>query len=183
MRRIYLTTSIGILTLILGVCLSIFQPLFAAPNTDGSPTDNKLAIQTLINEAYNRGNTAVITAIYAEDYEGQLSASNPSGLRTRADYITLIEQYRQAFSNFNATIELLMAEGDWVSSRITLRGVFNRGTYYGIPPSGNTIEIPIHTFHRFNAAGQIIQEVIEWDNLAFSVQLGLIETDLVESAG
>jgi steroid delta-isomerase-like uncharacterized protein len=183
MRRVHLVILIGILALMFGLSLTVFQPLFAAPSADGNPASNKQTIQALINEAYNRGNTAIITQVYVPEYEGQLSASNPSVYRTRADYISLIEQYRQAFSNFNATVDLLVAEEDWVSSRITLHGVFDRGTYYGISPSGNTIEIPIHTFHHFNTEGQIIEEVIEWDNLAFSVQLGLIDAELLESAG
>jgi predicted ester cyclase len=181
MKRIHL--GMTLVMMLLFPAMSVLQPLLAAPDVDGSPADNKATILLLVQEAYNRGNSSIINTIYDPNYQGLLSESNPSGTSNRTDVSTLIAQYRQAFSNFNATVDMMVAEDDWVASRITLRGTFNRGTYYGIQPTGEPIEIALHTFHRFNAQGQIIEELITWDNLAFSIQLGLLDSQDAEAAG
>jgi len=181
MKRIHL--GMTLVMMLLFPAMSVLQPLFAAPDVDGTPADNKAAILLFAQEAYNRGNASVVNTLYDVNYEGQLPSSNPTGVRNREELYGLISEYQQAFSNFNATVDLLVAENDWVSSRITLRGVFNRGDYYGIPPTGEPVEIALHTFHRFNAQGRIIEEYVEWDNLAFSIQLGLLELEDAEAAG
>ena len=79
---------------------------------------------------------------------------------------------RAAFADLRVTIEDLVAEGDKVVKRFTLRGT-HTGAFEGLPPTGKQIMLDGITIVRL-ADGKI-QEIWEaYDMLGVLQQLGVI---------
>jgi steroid delta-isomerase-like uncharacterized protein len=54
---------------------------------------------------------------------------------------------REGFPDLTISIEDVMAEGDWVTVRVTMRGT-HRGEFQGIAPTGKRVEVrAIDMFH------------------------------------
>jgi steroid delta-isomerase-like uncharacterized protein len=64
----------------------------------------------------------------------------------------------------------LIAQGDKVAARFTMRGT-HRGTFFGVPSSGKTIEVKAMNFYRV-ADGQIVEEHGQPDLLGLLQQIG-----------
>lgn len=47
---------------------------------------------------------------------------------------------RECFPDLTISIEDVMAEGDWVTARVTMRGT-HRGEFQGIAPTGKRVEV------------------------------------------
>jgi predicted ester cyclase len=79
---------------------------------------------------------------------------------------------RSAFPDACWHEEELFAEGDRVVGRYTLRGT-HLGDFLGIPPSGNSIEVPnIHILHVVD--GQIVEHWGHGDDMGMMRQLGAV---------
>jgi predicted ester cyclase len=50
----------------------------------------------------------------------------------------------------------MVAEGDKVAARFTMRGT-HRGTFFGVPPTGNPIVVQSINFYRLSG-GQFVEE-------------------------
>lgn len=74
------------------------------------------------------------------------------GGRTRItdldDLIAIVTRWRTAFSDLRFEIDDLVAAGDVVAVRATLRGT-HRAEWLGIEPRGAEIAVPHAFFHRF----------------------------------
>ena len=96
-------------------------------------TEQKALVRRLIDEVWTQGNLAVVDALLAPDfvehYPGLGQVWGPGGAKQA------ITELRTIFPDFAATIEELLAEGDTVGVRLTVRGT-HTGTYLGIPPTG-----------------------------------------------
>ena len=77
-----------------------------------------------------------------------------------------------AFPDLSLTIEDMIAEGDIVAYRVTLRGT-HQGKFMGIASTGNKIEITFADFVKIKA-GKLVQFWNTVDNLSFMQQLGAI---------
>jgi steroid delta-isomerase-like uncharacterized protein len=80
--------------------------------------------------------------------------------------------YLSAFPDMRVTVEDVIAEGDKVVSRWTIRGT-HRGEMMGIAPTDEQIEIKGITIHRIEG-GKIAEEWERYDNLGVMQQLGAI---------
>ena len=85
-------------------------------------------------------------------------------------YLTIIAMMRAGFPDIQWTLEELIAEGDKVAARFTMRGT-HRGTFFGVPSSGKTIEVKAMNFYRI-ADGQIVEEHGQPDLLGLLKQIG-----------
>jgi steroid delta-isomerase-like uncharacterized protein len=84
-------------------------------------------------------------------------------------YITL---YKTAAPDLRATVEDMIAEGDKVVTRWTVRGTHQGETEEFGPPTGRQFEIKGLTMHRIEG-GKIVEEWEGYDNLGVLQQLGL----------
>ncbi len=87
----------------------------------------------------------------------------------------LVEQtraYIAAFPDLQFTLEDLIAEGDRVVSRATIRGT-HEGELQGIPPTGREIEIGDVDIYRVQQ-GKIVELWAGPDRFAMLQQLGLL---------
>jgi steroid delta-isomerase-like uncharacterized protein len=81
--------------------------------------------------------------------------------------------YLTAFPDLNATVEDVIAEGNKVVTRYTIRGTHQGEIEEFGPPTGKQIELEGITIHRIED-GKIVEEWERYDNLSVLRQLGLV---------
>jgi steroid delta-isomerase-like uncharacterized protein len=81
--------------------------------------------------------------------------------------------YLSAFPDLHATVEDVIAEGDKVVTRYTVRGTHQGEIEEFGPPTGRQVEIKGLTMHRIEG-GKIVEEWERYDNLSVLQQLGLV---------
>jgi predicted ester cyclase len=80
--------------------------------------------------------------------------------------------FRGAFPDMRLTEEDMIAEGDKVVDRVTVRGT-HEGALMGIPPSGNQVEF-VETHISRIADGKIVERWGQWDALGMMQQIGAV---------
>jgi steroid delta-isomerase-like uncharacterized protein len=83
-----------------------------------------------------------------------------------------VSTFLQAFPDINISVEDVIAEGDKVVSRYTIRGTHQGETEAFGPPTGRQMALEGITIHRFED-GKIVEEWERYDNLSALQQLGL----------
>jgi steroid delta-isomerase-like uncharacterized protein len=135
-----------------------------------STAANKALVSRGYDELVMSGNFDNIAVLFHEDY---VDHTQPPGWPTdRAGLQTLVEYFRSAFPDIHVTIEAIVAEDDLVMHRQTMRGT-HLGEFFGIPPTGNRVEMSGMHQWRF-ADGRIIEHHANNDDLGMLRQLGAI---------
>lgn len=88
----------------------------------------------------------------------------------REELKTQIHELHAAFPDFSATVEDAVADGDRVAMRVTLSGT-HQGTFQGIDPTDNTVEIQSMVFTRIEDR-RIAERWLNPDMLGLIRQLG-----------
>ena len=89
------------------------------------------------------------------------------------------EVHLQGISGWNAafethfTVEEQIAEGDKVSTRVTMRAVHSGGEFQGLAPTGKEVVTQGITIERIKD-GQIVERQVSSDWLGMMQQLGLV---------
>lgn len=94
----------------------------------------------------------------------------PQPLSGPAGYLEIIGMMRSGFPDIQWTLEELVAEGDMVAARFTLRGT-HRGVFFGVPATGNSIVVQALNFYRLEN-GKIVEERGQPDLLGLLQQIG-----------
>jgi len=138
------------------------------------PTEeNKANVRRWTEEGWNQWNVAVFEELSAPNW-----VFHDPGLpdvRTLADYKRFATESRNAFPDLHLTIEDMIAEGDQVVVRYTLRGT-NTGdivTPMHIPATGKQFTVTGIAIVRF-AGGKGVEVWEQDDDLGLYQQLGLI---------
>jgi steroid delta-isomerase-like uncharacterized protein len=131
---------------------------------------NKEIIRRLAEEPW-RGNFDVVDEHVADDYVGH-DPSNPEPLRGPAGVKEFIRTYRTAFRDARVTVEEQLAEGDFVATRWTGRGI-HEGELMGIQPTGKEATVSGITISRLRN-DKVVEEWSNWDTLGMLVQLGAV---------
>ncbi|HLA44450.1 MAG TPA: ester cyclase, partial [Aggregatilineales bacterium] len=135
---------------------------------------NKATFTRIIDEAWNAGNLDAVNEIVAPDFV----AHTPNGDIETADGLRnlVIGNLRGAMSDLHMEIDLLIAEADWVGSRVTMTGTFD-GVFLTsqgpIQSNGQPVVLTFNNIDRFEN-GQFVEEWTAFDTLAFLTQLGAI---------
>ncbi len=117
----------------------------------------------------NEHNPDAIDELYTPDLVWHVPGQDIRGLEEAKQFSAM---YTTAFPDLNATVEDVIAEGDKVVTRWTLRGT-HRGEMEELgPPTGRQIELKGITIHRIEG-GKIVEEWESYDNLSMMQQLGL----------
>ncbi len=80
--------------------------------------------------------------------------------------------FTTAFPDMSATVEDVVAEGDKVVTRVTIRGTHQGEVEEFGPPTGRQVEVRGITIHRIEG-DKIAEEWNSYDNLSIMQQLGL----------
>ena len=131
--------------------------------------ESKALVRRLIEEAWNKGNLAVVDELLSPDYVLHIDAP---GASDREGYKQAVIMHRTAFSDFYFTIEDMIAEGDKVVLRATLRGT-HTGDFMGIGPTGKPVTYTAISIRRLEA-GRIVEEWVETDMLGLMQQMGVV---------
>ena len=120
-------------------------------------------------EIVSQRNPDLLEEVYATNLVWHEPDKDVQGLEEAKQYLST---YLSAFPDVNATVEDVIAEGDKVVTRWTLRGT-HQGEIeeFGLP-TGRQIEIKGITIHRVED-GKIVEEWERYDNLSTMQQLGL----------
>jgi len=139
-------------------------------NLPVSTEENKAQVQRLIDEAWNKGNLAVVDEILSPNYVLHINAP---GARMDLDgYKQALSMYHNALSGFGFTVEDMIAEGDKVVIRWTIRGTHN-GEYMGVAATGKDVSVTGIAIRRLEN-GKIVEEWVEMDRLGLMQQMGAV---------
>ena len=128
---------------------------------------NIAATRRLIEEGFSRGNVDVCDELVAPDAVEHQRGLKP-GIEGTKETIRTLHEW---FSEFELTIEDLVARGDQVWIRATGRGL-NTGSIFGRPPTGRRSEITVFDQVRLRD-GRIVEHWGVPDQLGLLMQLGL----------
>lgn len=137
-----------------------------------SAEENKALIRRYVEEAWNKGNVNIMDELMAEHYARHMAISAPP--LTREGQKQRILGFRRAFPDLHLTIEDMLAEGEKVSFRLTLRGT-HQGEFMRIPPTGKQIAVGAVDVARFED-GKVVEQWGQTDLLGLLQQLGAIPT-------
>ncbi len=130
--------------------------------------ENKEVIRRMNQEVWEKNNLDYLDEVIHPDYMNRTAPPDrprgPRGFRPAA--------IRAAFPDAILTVEDMIAEGDRVVTRYTIRGV-HKGTFAGIHPTGRRVVIHGITVFRLSG-GQIIESWSYWDDVELLHQLGAI---------
>jgi len=93
-------------------------------------------------------------------------------MRGPAGYLSIIQMMREGFPDIQWTLEEMIAEGDKVAARFTMRGT-HLGTFFGTPSTGKKIAVQALNIYRLSH-GQIIEETGQPDLLGLLQQIGAV---------
>ena len=135
-----------------------------------STEQNKALLHRIFDE-WNKHNLAGIDELCAPDYVAH-GALPPGFSPDRASLRQLRIALWTAFPDMHATVENLIAEGDKVASRWTLRGT-HQGDLMGIPPTGKHVSFTGMEIDRIED-DKFVETWGSMDTLGFMQQLGVI---------
>jgi predicted ester cyclase len=128
---------------------------------------NVAVVHRLFEEGFTRGDTDVCDELVAPDaVEHQRGLKG--GIEGAKETIRTLHEW---FSDFELTIDDLVAQDDQVWIRATGRGI-NTGSVFGRPPTNRPMEITVFDQARFRD-GRIVEHWGVPDQLGLLIQLGL----------
>lgn len=133
--------------------------------------ETKDVVSTAISEVLSEGNFDRFDDLYAKGY---VNHGGPSGdLTGQGAFQGWMEQVYRGFSDFAATEEFSICEGDLVASRMTYTGTHD-GEFMGIPATDTAVEITGNTINRVED-GKIVESWAETDFMSLLQQVGAID--------
>lgn len=95
----------------------------------------------------------------------------PEPMRGPAGYLAIIQMMRGGFPDIKWTLKEMVAEGEKVAARFTMRGT-HLGTFFGVPSTGKKIAVQALNIYRLSR-GQIVEETGQPDLLGLLQQIGV----------
>jgi steroid delta-isomerase-like uncharacterized protein len=103
-----------------------------------STEQNKSIVRRYLEEVYNKNNPSVLDELLAPNYARYLAAGAPLN---RDQQKQRLAGMRAAFPDIHLDIVRLIAEGDFVTMQIIVRGT-HRGAFMGVEATGREIGVP-----------------------------------------
>ena len=107
--------------------------------------------------------------IVAADYIARIGSNPPMDIAGHSGFGAM---FYQGFPDIYHTIDDVIAEGDQVTVRFTLRGA-HTGDFMGIPATGRPIEVSAIAMMRV-VGGKVAQLTAQFDQVGMMQQLGVI---------
>jgi steroid delta-isomerase-like uncharacterized protein len=134
-----------------------------------STEDNKALVRRFYDEVFNNKNMAGVDAFVAPNViDHSLPPGAPGEIEGVRQTITM---FLTAFPDLHLTLEDIIAEGDKVVVRWTMRGT-HQGASLGMPPTGKQFTLPGISLLRLDG-GMAAETWVSYDQLAMLQQLGL----------
>jgi len=132
--------------------------------------ENKAVVRRFFEELLSTDNVALADEILSPGLHFYFAGSpDPMDLES---YKGFLAARRAAFPDCRFVVEEVIAEGDKVSARFTMRGTHN-GELRGIAPSGREVTMTGIDMIRL-AEGKMVEDRVEVDQLGMMQQLGAV---------
>ena len=136
-----------------------------------STEQNKALVRQMVEEVFNRGNVSLADEFLAPDFVEREEL--PPGIpRDREGVKQLTTMLRNAFPDFKARIDDIVAEGDKVVIRQTWSGT-HQGEFMGVPPTGRSVSFGVIDIIRMTG-GKVAEHWGQMDSMSLMQQLGAI---------
>lgn len=133
-----------------------------------SAEENKALVRRLLERVRDGWSPAVIEEFFAPTYRRHLTPTTApltrEGQRERANRLGA------AFPDATVALEDIIAEGDRIAYRLTIRGT-HRGVFQGIAPTGERVTVSFTALVRIEG-GQLVEEWGGLDLFDLRQQLG-----------
>jgi steroid delta-isomerase-like uncharacterized protein len=130
--------------------------------------ENKAIAQRFYAEVINGGSDPALEELVSPDYVDRLVVGVPPSLDAFRDFLRMVAT---AFPDIEVTVEDMLAEGDRVAARVTVRGT-HLGPLFGQAPTGKPAVFAGVDVLRI-AGGQVVERWSVRDLLGMLRQLGL----------
>ena len=137
-----------------------------------TPETNKLVMRRF-TEFINTASEKLAVELISPDAIFHVPG-RPEPMRGPTGYLAIIGMMREGFPDIQWTLEEMIAEGDMVAARFTMRGT-HQGAFFGLPPTGKPIVVQAMNFYRL-AGGQFVEERGQPDLLGLLQQIGAAPT-------
>ncbi len=142
----------------------------ASARAADDPAANKALIRRFFEEVWSTGDLSRRDAFLDASYRGHMAgAAEPID---RDGWTAWFQGFRGAFPDARFTVEDMVAEGDRVAARLTMRGT-HLGPLNGVPPTGRAVVVSGMSLERV-ADGRIVEGWNENDALGLLQQLGVL---------
>ena len=132
--------------------------------------ENKAVVRRFFEELLSTDNFSVADEILTSDFRFYFAGSpDPMDLQSYKEFLVM---RRAAFPDRHFTVEEMVAEGDKVSARFTMRGT-HEGEMRGIAPTGKSVTMTGIDIIRLRE-GKMVEDRVEVDQLGMMQQLGVI---------
>lgn len=165
------------LVLMLALLLAVLSPVANSASTvsaqETTPSPARIAIQRLIDEAYNKGEIGVIDEIFAPTYARYPVNADQNDIKNT------ILALRGAIPDLQATPVLLLVEENSAALSLSIQGTLKADLVFPnsipIPATKQPLELVINSVFIFNEQDTISIEWNAFDNLSFLANIGLME--------
>lgn len=131
---------------------------------------NKRHVRRFFEEVWSTGDLALRDSFLAPGYQGHVAGS--PGPIDRETWTAWLTGFREAFPDARFTVDDMLADGDLVAARLTMRGT-HLGELNGIPPTGREVTVTGMSIERV-ADGRIVEGWNQNDALGLLTQLGVL---------
>jgi steroid delta-isomerase-like uncharacterized protein len=136
-----------------------------------STTENKdIVRRQWFQEFWDNWNVSKADELFTSDYRLHLPGV-PTPMSREATK-EVVKMFGASFPDLQHTIEDIIAEGNTVAARWTVRGT-HRGDFQGIPATGKSVRLSGTTVHNM-ADGKIVETWLTFDNHELLQQLGVV---------
>jgi steroid delta-isomerase-like uncharacterized protein len=145
----------------------------------GTAGDGAAAIaRRIVDEVWAEGRLETIDELVAEDFHGWTPTNGE--IRGREAFREMVKMYRSAFPNMTMVVDLIAADGEWVTTKWTASGT-HTGELMGMAPTGKDVTVTGIEIDRI-AGGQIAEGWGVFDALGMLQQLGAVPAGAGEPA-
>ena len=130
---------------------------------------NRAVVRRFVEEVLGRGEVAALNALAAPDCTDHAAA--PGAAPCPEALAQVLVTWHAAFPDLRLEIDELVAAGDCVAARWTLRGT-HRGPFLGLPPTGRRVAVAGTELYRL-AGGKVVQRAAVVDVPGLLRQLGV----------
>jgi predicted ester cyclase len=136
-----------------------------------TPEANSATYRRWFDEGCSQGNVDLADELYSPDYVTH--AVRPGLPPTLEGLKIFIHALREGLPDLSCPVEEVVAEGDRVAGRFSLRGT-HRGTLLGVPPTGKPVDVGVMVIARFDEAGKWAEDWVTWNQVGLLQQIGVI---------
>jgi predicted ester cyclase len=119
-----------------------------------SAEENKALVRRMLAEVRHGWTSAVIEQFFAPEYRRHLTPTGPH--LTGEEQRERASRLRVAFPDGDATLDDILAEGDRVAYRLTIRGT-HQGAFLGVAPTGRRVTVSLFAIVRVDN-GKLVEE-------------------------